>query len=54
VPRNPRTVKLPDAQPIANEYKTKFFALAKKRIETLNGVKNIALFNEASSAHASD
>ena len=39
VHRNPRTVKLPDAKPIAKRYKTKFTALSKKRIEALLGSK---------------
>ncbi|PHR83563.1 MAG: peptidase M24 [Colwellia sp.] len=40
VHRNPRTVKLPDAKPIAKKYKTKFTALAKKRIQALSAAKN--------------
>jgi murein DD-endopeptidase MepM/ murein hydrolase activator NlpD len=43
VHRNPRTVKLPDAKPIAKKYKTKFTALSKKRIEALIGSKNAML-----------
>lgn len=39
VHRNPRTVKLPDAKPIAKKYKTKFTALSKKRMEALLGSK---------------
>jgi len=44
VHRNPRTVKLPDAKPIAKKYKTEFTALAKKRIEALLGAKK-AIFS---------
>ncbi|MDX2370537.1 MAG: peptidoglycan DD-metalloendopeptidase family protein [Colwellia sp.] len=40
VHRNPRTVKLPDAKPIAKKYKKEFTTLAKKRIEALVGSKN--------------
>jgi len=43
VHRNPRTVKLPDAKPIAKKYKTEFSALAKKRIQALTGSKNTML-----------
>lgn len=43
VHRNPRTVKLPDAKPIAKKYKTKFTAIAKKRIKSLVGSKNAML-----------
>jgi len=43
VHRNPRTVKLPDAKPIAKKYKTDFVALAKKRIQALIGSKNAML-----------
>ena len=40
VHRNPRTVKLPEAKPIAKKYKTEFITLAKKRIKSLEGSKN--------------
>jgi len=43
VHRNPRTVKLPDAKPIAKKYKTAFTALAKKRLQELEGSKNAML-----------
>ena len=43
VHRNPRTVKLPDAKPIAKKYKAEFIALAKKRIKSLEGSKNAIL-----------
>jgi murein DD-endopeptidase MepM/ murein hydrolase activator NlpD len=41
--RNPRTVKLPDAKPIAKKYKTEFTTLAKKRLQALKGSKNAML-----------
>ncbi len=44
VHRNPRTVKLPDAKPIAKKHKAAFTALSKKRIQTLFGSKN-AMFS---------
>jgi murein DD-endopeptidase MepM/ murein hydrolase activator NlpD len=43
VHRNPRTVKLPDAKPIAPKYKTEFIALANNRIEALTSSKNAML-----------
>ena len=43
VHRNPRTVKLPDSQPIAKKYKAEFLALAQERINDLNGSKNAQL-----------
>ncbi len=43
VHRNPRTVKLPDAKPIAKKYKAKFTALAKERIQALFGSKSAML-----------
>jgi len=43
VHRNPRTVKLPDAKPIAKKYKTEFTALAQKRLQELAGSKNAML-----------
>lgn len=51
VHRNPRTVKLPDAKPIAKKYKAEFTALATKRLEELNGVKNAVLSMQAGSAN---
>lgn len=39
VHRNPRTVKLPDAQPIAKKHKSEFLALADTRVQELNGSK---------------
>ena len=44
--RNPRTVKLPDAKPIAKKYKTKFTSLAEKRLQELAGSKNAMLSME--------
>ena len=43
VHRNPRTVKLPDAKPIAKKYKVEFFKLAEKRLQALAGSKNAML-----------
>ncbi|MFD2165298.1 OapA family protein [Thalassotalea euphylliae] len=43
VHRNPRTVKLPDAKPIANKYKKDFLAIADKRVQELNGSKQALL-----------
>ena len=40
VHRNPRTVKLPDAQPIAKKYKAEFLLLADERLKALAGAKN--------------
>lgn len=56
VHRNPRTVKLPDAKPIAKKYKNEFTALAKKRIQALSGSKNamISTITNTESAKQSD
>ena len=43
VHRNPRTVKLPEAKPIAKKYKVEFTALAKERLQALAGSKNAML-----------
>ncbi len=43
VHRNPRTVKLPEAQPIAKKYRNEFTLLAKQRIKELNGSKQALL-----------
>ncbi len=43
VHRNPRTVKLPDAKPIAKKYKKDFTILAKQRLQELLGAKNALL-----------
>ena len=43
VHRNPRTVKLPDAKPIAKKYKAEFTALSKKRLQALSGSKHAIL-----------
>ncbi|WP_245560679.1 OapA family protein [Colwellia piezophila] len=48
VHRNPRTVKLPDARPIAKKYKAKFTLLAKERLATLSGAKNALLSTQDS------
>jgi len=56
VHRNPRTVKLPDAKPIAKKYKAEFIALAKKRIQALTGSKSamLSLTTAAIDTQASD
>nr|WP_231561980.1 peptidoglycan DD-metalloendopeptidase family protein [Colwellia psychrerythraea] len=48
VHRNPRTVKLPDARPIAKKYKKDFLLLAAKRLENLSGAKNALLSTQPS------
>ena len=40
---NPRTVKLPDAQPIAKKYKNEFALVSKKRLNELAGSKQALL-----------
>lgn len=56
VHRNPRTVKLPDAQPIAQKYKTEFTALSKKRLQELSGSKSamLSMNTEEESSRQSD
>jgi len=56
VHRNPRTVKLPDAKPIAKKYKAEFIALAKKRIQALAGSKSamLSLSTTETNSQASD
>lgn len=49
VPSNPRTVKLPDAQPIAKKYKIEFLMFSKERVEALNGYKNALLSTQEKS-----
>lgn len=49
VHRNPRTVKLPDAKPIAKKYKAKFQALAKTRLQALTGARNAFISTQGSS-----
>ena len=43
VHRNPRTVKLPDAQPIAKKHRQAFDLLAQQRLEELSGSKQALL-----------
>ncbi|MGB1199517.1 MAG: OapA family protein [Thalassotalea sp.] len=43
VHRNPRTVKLPDAQPIAKKYKAEFMQIAKQRLKVLEGSRQALL-----------
>jgi murein DD-endopeptidase MepM/ murein hydrolase activator NlpD len=52
VHRNPRTVKLPDAKPIAKKYKSTFQALAKIKLEALSGARNALLSTQDSSSSA--
>lgn len=47
--RNPRTVKLPDAKPIAKKYKQAFATVAEKRIQELNGSKQALLAMQGAS-----
>ncbi|WP_448211930.1 OapA family protein [Colwellia sp. MEBiC06753] len=46
--RNPRTVKLPDAKPIATKFKQEFTAIANKRVLELNGSKKALLAMQSS------
>ncbi|MBB6543681.1 peptidoglycan DD-metalloendopeptidase family protein [Thalassotalea piscium] len=43
VHRNPRTVKLPDAQPIDNKYKADFTLVAEQRLKELSGSRQALL-----------
>ncbi|XQW84616.1 OapA family protein [Thalassotalea piscium] len=43
VHRNPRTVKLPDAQPIAKKYKNEFIQLAQQRLKELSSSRQALL-----------
>ncbi|NQY63701.1 MAG: peptidoglycan DD-metalloendopeptidase family protein [Alteromonadaceae bacterium] len=43
VPRNPRTVKLPDAQPIAKKFRQEFFEVASTRTQELSSFKRTFL-----------
>ncbi len=54
VHRNPRTVKLPDARPIAKKYKAKFLLLADERLAVLSGAKNALLSTQASDIATND
>lgn len=54
VHRNPRTVKLPDARPIAKKYKAEFTLLAGKRLEALSGAKNALLSTQPSDLATND
>ncbi len=54
VHRNPRTVKLPDARPIAKKYKAKFLLLADERLTALSGAKNALLSTQASDIATND
>lgn len=54
VHRNPRTVKLPDARPIAKKYKAEFSLLANERLEALSGAKNALLSTQATDLATND
>lgn len=54
VHRNPRTVKLPDARPIAKKYKKAFTNLAAERLQALSGAKNALLSTQTSDIAAND
>ena len=41
--RNPRTVKLPDAKPIAKKYRAEFKRIAAQRLKALTGSKRTLL-----------
>lgn len=51
VHRNPRTVKLPDAKPIAKKYKAEFTALAQTRMKELDGSRVAFLAMQSSPEH---
>ena len=53
VHRNPRTVKLPDANPIAKKYRTEFLVIAQQRLLTLAGAKNALLATNQQAADKS-
>ena len=54
VHRNPRTVKLPDAQPIAKKYKKQFSLIAEQRLASLSGIKNAQLSTQDSNIATND
>jgi murein DD-endopeptidase MepM/ murein hydrolase activator NlpD len=56
VHRNPRTVKLPDAKPIAKQYKAEFTSLANKRLKELASTKSamVSMSTKAKSVQQSD
>ncbi len=54
VHRNPRTVKLPVAKPIAKKYKAEFTLLASERLEALSGAKNALLSTQESEISTSE
>jgi len=49
---NPRTVKLPDAKPIAKKYQAKFAIVAKHRLQELAGAKNALLATQQQAVSA--
>ncbi len=52
VHRNPRTVKLPDAKPISNKYRSEFEALASQRIAELSSSRQALNFSTTKSSSA--
>lgn len=54
VHRNPRTVKLPDARPIAKKYKSEFTLLAVERLKALSGAKNALLSTQTNDIASND
>jgi murein DD-endopeptidase MepM/ murein hydrolase activator NlpD len=48
VHRNPRTVKLPDAEPISSKYRQAFNVIAKQRLAELMGTRRIMLSMQSS------
>jgi murein DD-endopeptidase MepM/ murein hydrolase activator NlpD len=55
VHRNPRTVKLPDAKPIAKKYKNEFSILADKRLKELASAKSaLSSMSEGAVIHQAD
>lgn len=54
VHRNPRTVSLPDAKPIASQYKKEFSVIAEQRLNELNGSKKTILAMQSYSREESE
>nr|WP_232771357.1 peptidoglycan DD-metalloendopeptidase family protein [Colwellia sp. 12G3] len=54
VHRDSRTVKLPDAKPIAKKYKANFTLLANERLAALSGAKNALLATQANDIAPND
>ena len=54
VHRNPRTVKLPDAQPINKKFRTAFSGISKQRLAEISGSKTAMLAMQPVSVQSSD